>query len=180
MDKERLVSMAQNRWKMIHSAAVGVLAVSLTAGGYLVGVTQIGSKPDDNQALHEQISSLTSKVGSLEDNFREQKDLVEALLAMAAAETEKSAELLDALSKLNAFEPEPVELEVVEEAPEQESEPQLIPYTIQHNDTLWSIAKRFTGEPRSGFIEAVMKFNRISDPTKPKPDAVIYIPLERK
>lgn len=68
----------------------------------------------------------------------------------------------------------------MEEAPEQESEPQLIPYTIQHNDTLWSIAKRFTGEPRSGFIEAVMKFNRISDPTKLKPDAVIYIPLERK
>lgn len=149
--------MEQRKW-ITHVAVVCIFAVSLTAAGYLVGMSQTDTTSSDLQRSSNEFSQLNDKLFLLEQETEKQKELLEQLLSQIA------------ISCINQ------EKETTDAEPLSDT----IEWVVQPGDTLWSIALRLAKQSSEAFIEHTMQINGITDPTKLPVGAVIKLPIGRK
>jgi len=132
----------------------------------------------------KQLSSMEERLTSLHMAVDAQQVAAEELqVAMKEMEqllNDKYNQLLGRLDELeqtliNQIEKSSVDQFKVDRAPENAVHAGVV-ITVQRGDTIWDLAAQFENPPTQSFINKIMAYNRISDPTKLKVGQQIIIP----
>ena len=154
------ISSINQRLLLLEQKVLGLSAVPVAAEGseeIAAALDQLSALFTAYQAQPEYLTEIMGAITALEHSLEQSIEEKHAIVISAIADLEQRLNLSPNMANT-------------------QRQNNLISLTVKRGDTIWELASQFEDPPSKGFIDRIMEYNMISDPTRLQVGQKIIIP----